>query len=495
LERRTAINLGGALLSAGLLIATFPGFDLSWLAPFALTPLLFAAAREWSPWRRFLIGEAAGIVYWFGVCHWIQFVLARHGDMGELGGWGSFLLFCVLKGLHLGLFTLLAGYVMEKPYAVPAVAALWVGIERTHGPLGFAWMALGNAGIDMTLPMRLAPWLGVYGLSFVFAMLAAALTLMALRRPRRELVWLLVLPGLLVLPELPEVSPPQETAVVAQPNIDLERRWSRGDIDSTVERLSLRSMTAALEAGTVKPRMILWPEVPAPFYYESDPRFREAAHKLARVTRTSFLFGTVAYTADGSPLNSAQLVSPAGEPVVRYDKIKLVPFGEFIPPLFGFVNRITSEAGDFAAGQDVVLMPIEGRQAGVFICYESVFPDLVRRFAGRGAEVFVNLSNDGYFGRSAARYQHLLIARMRAAENRRWIIRATNNGVTVAIDPAGRVRQRLVEEEELAARLGFSYESGTTFYTRYGDWFAWLCLLGGLAAVLLSQVPEYNPEP
>ena len=116
-----------------------------------------------------------------------------------------------------------------------------------------------------------------------------------------------------------------------------------------------------------------------------------------------------------------------------------------------------------------------------------------RRFAGRGAEVFVNLSNDGYFGRSAARHQHLLIARMRAAENRRWIIRATNNGVTVAIDSAGRVRQRLAEDEELAGRLGFSYESETTSYTRYGDWFAWLCLLAGLAAVLLSQVPEYKP--
>ena len=301
LERRTVVNLGSALLSAALLIVIFPGFGISWLAPFALTPLLFAAAREWSPWRRFLIGEAAGIVYWFGVCYWIQFVLAYHGEMGELAGWGAFLLFCVLKALHLALFTLLAGYVMGKPYAIPAVAALWVGIERTHGPLGFAWMALGNAGIDMGLPMRLAPWLGVYGLSFVFAMLAAALALVALRRPRRELAWLLLLPGLLLLPALPEATPAEETAVVTQPNIDLERRWSRGDIDTTIERLSLRTMTAALEPGAANPRMILWPEVPAPFYYESDPKFREAANNLARVTRTSFLFGTVAYTARWLP--------------------------------------------------------------------------------------------------------------------------------------------------------------------------------------------------
>ena len=140
-------------------------------------------------------------------------------------------------------------------------------------------------------------------------------------------------------------------------------------------------------------------------------------------------------------------------------------------------------------------MPVEGHRVGTFICYESVFPHLVRQFVARGSEVLVNLSNDGYFGRSAARYQHLLIARMRAAENRRWILRATNNGVSVAIDPAGRVRQRLAEYEETSARLGFSYESETTFYTRFGDWFAWLCLLSGLAAVLLSQRPVYKHEP
>jgi len=487
------LYLSLAALSAVLLILTFPGMNWNWLAPLALAPLLYAAAKEERPWRRFLLGEAAGFVYWFGVCYWIQFVLAYHGAMGEAAGWGLFVLFSVAKALHMAVFTWLAGYVMEKPYAIPAVAALWVGIERTHGDLGFAWMALGNAGIDMEVPMRLAPWVGVYGLSFVFVMLSVALVLVLLRRPRRQLLWLAALPVMLLLPALPKAAEGTETAVVMQPNIDLERSWSRRSIDRTVDRFAYESMEAAIEAGGPPASLILWPEVPAPFYYGTDPHFRAAADNLARLTRTAFIFGTVAYTGARQPLNSAQLVTPAGKPGPRYDKINLVPFGEFIPPLFGFVNRITSEAGDFVPGTKIVLMPVNGHRAGVFICYESVFPNFVRRFADQGAEVLVNLSNDGYFGHSAARYQHLLIVRMRAAENRRWILRATNDGLSAAIDPAGRVLQRMPGSEELTARFRFSYESETTFYTRHGDWFAWLCLLAGLGAVVLSQFPSYRP--
>lgn len=486
------LNLVLALLSAALLILSFPRFGFTWLAPVALTPLLIAAARQPFAWRRFLMGEAAGIVYWFGVCYWIQFVLSHYGGMSEVGGWGAFLLFCIVKAVHLGVFTLLAGYLMEKPYAIPAVAALWVGIERTHGTFGFAWLTLGNAGIEMSLPMRLAPWVGVYGLSFLFAMLATALALIFMRRPRRELAWLVVIPLLWLLPALPAARKPTKSVTVVQPNISTDQRWSRARLDAITDRLVYLSMQSALSPGVAKPEMIIWPEVPAPFYYESDIRFRDAANNLAKRTGTYFLFGTVAYTKDESPLNSAQLINPDGQPAGRYDKVNLVPFGEFVPPLFGFVNRITREAGDFVPGSKIVVERVGNHRIGTFICYEAVFPNFVRRFAAAGAQLLVNLSNDGYFGHSAARYQHLLIARMRAAENRRWLIRSTNNGITVAIDPAGRIRERLPPDTLTAARLKFNYINSTTFYTRHGDWFAWLCLGLGLLGVLVAQIPVYR---
>jgi apolipoprotein N-acyltransferase len=476
------LNLALALVTAALLVLTFPGFGFAVLAVVALTPLLVAMAREPSALRRLLIGEAAGIVYWCGTCYWIQFVLNVHGGMGVLESWGAFFLFGAYKALQMAVFTLAAGPLMRRAYAVPAVAALWVAIERTHGPFGFAWHTLGNAGIDMSVPLRLAPFTGVYGLSFVFVMLSAAVALVVLRRRRREMAWVLALPLLYLLPRVPEPSPGQERATLVQPNISETEDWTPTSFAGTLTRLRLLSLQAT-GASTRPPRLVVWPEVPAPFVYDSDPVFRSEAQDIARTSRSAFLFGAVAHNPAGAPLNSAFMIGPGGEFLGRYDKIHLVPFGEFIPPMFSFVNRITQEAGDFAAGTRIVLFRSDGRSVGTFICYEAALPHSARRFAAAGAEVLVNISNDGYFGHSAAQDQHLKIVRMRAIENRRWILRSTNNGITAAIDPAGRVLERLPADRAAALQAHYSYISAQTVYTKYGDWFPLLCAAAGLLAL------------
>lgn len=486
------LNLALPLLSAVLLIAVFPDWQLEFLAPFALAPLLFASARERRPLVRFLCGEAAGFVYWFGVCYWIRFVLETHGGMSPALSWLAFLLFCAAKALHLAVFAWLAGYLMPNCYAIPAAAALWAGIERTHAPLGFAWLALGNAGSGMSVPARLAPYTGVYGLSFVFAMLSAAVAVAMLRRPRRQLAWLALLAALPLLPGLPQPSAPASSAALVQPNVAGTEDWDAAKTEALHDRLVLRSLEAALDPAP-PPSLIAWPEMPAPLYIDRDAAFRERIERLARAARTPVLAAVVAFSESGEPLNSAVLISSQGAVVDRYDKIQLVPFGEFVPPLFGWVNRVTSEAGDFAAGSRVVVFPVNGHKLGAFICYESAFPHLVRRFARGGAEVLFNLSNDGYFGRSAARRQHLELVRMRAIENRRWIVRATNDGVTAVIDPSGRITERLEPYREAAARARFSFLTETTFYTRRGDWFAWLCLLAGLGASLAARFRKETP--
>ncbi len=481
------LNFALAIATGVLLILTFPDANFSFLAAVALTPLLVALAREARPLRRALLGYVAGIAYWAGACYWIQFVLEVHGGMGFWGSRGSFLLFCLYKALHLAAFALAAGAVVRRAYAIPAVAALWVAIERTHANLGFAWQALGNAGIGMGVPLRLAPITGVYGLSFVFVMMSTAFALVALRRNRRELAWLLALPLLYLLPSLPEAQPGTESAVLVQPNISESTDWETRTIEQSYTRLSYLSLKAALSDPEAPPRLIVWPEVPAPYVYDGDPRFRQQAEALARLARTYFLFGTVAHTAAGAPLNSAVLLGPGGDYVGRYDKMNLVPLGEYVPPVLAFANRITQETGDFEPGSRLVVFRAGGRGVGAFICYEAVLPHFVRRFAAGGAEVFVNMSNDGYFGRSAAREQHLQIVRMRAAENRRWILRSTNDGLTVAIDPAGRILTRVPPFEEVAQRAAYSYVSAQTTYTRYGDWFPLLCTVVGLAALLHSH--------
>ncbi len=481
------MNLALALGSGILLVLIFPDFNFTILAPLVLAPLLIACARERSWKRRFILGWASGFLFWFAVCYWIQFVLEVHGGMGRWGGWGTFVLFALLKGMYTATFAALVGNVMRTPWAIPGAAALWTAIEYAHGTiglawvgLGFAWLDLGNAAIDMPLLPRLAPITGVWGLSFALAMIGCAIAIAFLRRPATHYVALASFALLPLLPQLPSPHAGNERVRVVQPNIDTEAEWTSETLAQLEQRMVLLSEPADAP-------LIVWPEAPAPFY-PSQPSFRKYVGDLARDAHATILIGGVGYTTSGSPLNSAFLFKPDGEMAAeRYDKIQLVPFGEYVPDAFGWVNRITHEIGDFVPGTRIVTFPADGYRIGAFICYESAFGNLVRQFTKSGASVLVNLSNDGYFGHSAAREQHLELVRMRAAENRRWVLRATNDGITAMIDPAGREIARLPLYTQTSAVFRYNPESGLTPYVRFGDWFAWLSLAGGIAAIAASR--------
>jgi apolipoprotein N-acyltransferase len=469
-----------AIASSALLVLLFPQYSLIWLAPIALTPLLIACARE-DRWRwRFALGYAAGFAYWFGLCHWVQATLSKYGGISGGAAWALFALMCLAKAVQMGVFAALAGPLFRSPLAVPAIAALWVVVEWTHAWTGFEWLNLGNAGTNMTVPLRLAPITGVWGLSFTFALMSAGIACLILRLPRVWFAWLLLLPGLYLLPPIPPVERGAAAAILAQPNISDDAEWSPDLVEQTRRRLTMLSLSPVLSRDA-DIDLVVWPEMPAPFY-DSDPAFTGMVAKVAAASNASVLTGVVSRAQDGAPLNSAMLTGPDGRIISRYDKVHLVPFGEFVPwPLGALTKKVSSEAGDFETGNRVVVSSVGQHRIGTFICYESVFPEYVRKFAGSGAEVLFNLSNDSWFGKSAARYQHLQIVRMRAAENQRWILRATNNGITAAIDPAGRVVRVANEYEELAARFRYQYRKDLTLYTRFGDWFVAVCLLLVLA--------------
>lgn len=480
------MNLALAVTTAVLLAALFPPYNVPMLAPVALAPLLYASMREGSWRKRFLLGELSGIVYWLLHCYWINHVLATHGGLAGPVGWFTLFLFALLKGLHMAVFATLAGWLMESRLAILSVPALWVGLERTHGEFGFQWLLLGNAAMEMSVPLRLAPIVGVYGVSFVLGMLGTGLALAALRRPRMELAPLAALVLLYAAPPLPIVAPPRQQAAVMQPNVPQDARWDDASFTRLVDRVFRSSANAALDMGQPKPDLILWPESPAPFFFDSDVAFTEAARSLARSTRTHFLFGAVAYTPQQQQLNAALMLGPSGEELSRYAKMYLVPFGEFVPPMFFWINKITKEAGDSTPGTRIEVPRVDGHGVGGFICYESAFPELVRRFTDQGSELLINLTNDGYFGRTGARQQHLLLARMRAVENGRWLLRPTNDGYTVSIDPTGTIREQLPPFEAVTGRLHFNWIAEKTPYTRYGDWFPWLCLLLGTGLALTA---------
>jgi len=265
--------------------------------------------------------------------------------------------------------------------------------------------------------------------------------------------------------------------------------WTKEYFDATLRDLSAISLKpsanpASQSADPVSRSLIAWPENPAPFY-ASDLFFRDAISNIARQSNTWVIAGNVGTPvgmAMGSATqfyNSGSLVSPDGQWVARYNKIHLVPFGEYVPfrRLFSFAGGLTKEVGDFSQGTSRQPLNAGGEKLGVFICYESIFPDEIRRLSANGAQVFVNISNDGWYGDSGAYAQHLKQARMRAAENARWLLRDTNTGVTASIDPFGRVVATVPRKTRTALLAPYALSSVTTFYTRHGDWFAYLCAI------------------
>ena len=481
------INWILALATAALLVFVFPGFNFVWFAPIALSPLLIACMRE-PRWRaRFILGYAAGFVYWFGLCNWIQWTLEHHAGVSSAVAWMLFTLFCLAKAVQMGVFAALSGPLMMRRYGPPCVAALWVAIEWTHSWTGFEWLNLGNAASGMSVPLRLAPFTGVWGLSFVLALISAVVAAALMRRQKFASAWLIVLLALYLLPEVPAPQRGDSVAVVVQPNLDDEMVWSTELLHRVEERMSSLSLSLAVAPTD----LIVWPEAPAPFY-DYDPEFVGVLSSMAKTAQAGVLAGVVAR----GPLNSALLIDRAGAVVSRYDKVNLVPFGEFVPWPFGLVTqKVSTEAGDFVPGKNVVVSALGAHRIGTFICYESVFPSYIRKFAAAGAEALFNISNDSWFGKSQARYQHLLIVRMRAVENRRWIVRGTNNGISGVIDPAGRLVHTLPEYQEAAGRLSYRYRRDLTFYTRYGDWFVLLCALLAVVGQVGNLRPIGNRPP
>jgi len=375
---------------------------------------------------------------------------------------------------------------------------LWVAVELLRAyVVSFPWLLLGTSQIDNLPLARLASVTGVYGVSFEIALVNTVFAAtMLVHRRRRVPMLVAALTGAVVLQAtiLVKVEPSEEVAhaTLVQQNVPIERQWTYEGYKRLVDELSALSQTPKAGKDASVAPLIIWPESPAPF--ETDDRlFSESTAALARKERSWLLAGVTAVQPAAKPgepeqvYNSALLLSPSGAVAQRYDKVHLVPWGEYIPFswAFGFAKSLTHEVGTFASG-GVERTPLEvgAHRYGVFICYESVFPHEVRRFAERGAEVFVNISNDGWFGDSGAPWQHLNMARMRAVENHRWLLRATNTGVTAAIDPMGRVVAVASRNQRVALDAPYGLLSETTFYTRYGDWFPILCAIISITGLL-----------
>jgi apolipoprotein N-acyltransferase len=524
-------------LSAGLLELPFPlaGPLPAWrtvFAWFALVPLLWALLSSACvdrprPLRRgFLLGYLCGVLWYGGNCYWVRDVMLHYGDMPLAAPTLLLVGFSLYLGLYFGLFGMSLLLVRRATgstrLALAAAPFLWTAMELAASRItSFPWDQLGYSQVDNALLCQLAPWTGVYGISFVLmaanALLAGGLLLdRCPQEPIRDKrLWTLAgvallmggMAGFFLTSPKPAAT---ATAMLIQPNLDVadDNLWSRpGEWDRHIaefKRLADEQcktyiagipQTGAPTGEIVcppyasHPDLIVWPESPAP-YVEDDARFQQSLVALARQEQAPLVVGSLGtdFSTDEQlwhDYNSALIVSADGARVGRYDKIHLVPFGEYIPfqHLLTFAHKLTGRVSSFTRGGERKVFRLNGHRYGVFICYEAVFAVEVRQFAQLGAEVLVNVSDDAWYGDTSAPWQHLNMARMRAIENRRWILRDTNNGVTAAIDPYGQVRQSIPRHQTDALPAGYGFRDDITFYTAHGDLFAWACAILALGVV------------
>src|SRR5258708_7639077 len=512
-----------AVLSAILQVLIFPLPNLYWLSWVAVAPLLVAILRARRPdtlqlegaakflpahlGQGFLLGWFTGILWYCGNCYWVYSTMKQYGGINAFGAAGLLFLFALYLGLYHGLFGLIVSWLarggsrLGNGLVTSPFGGVSVELARTR-ITGFPWDLLGITQVDNIPLARITTFTGVYGVSLEIMIVNAAFAAAFLVRRNRRSLLLAALAAAFVLQiarwiPAPPV-PADHTALLVQENIPVldSSDWTTQYFADTLADLSHLSLTPPGSEQS-RPQLIVWPESPAPFY-SGDPLFRGAVSQIAVSARSWMVVGNVGVeNASMSPqhatqiFNSATLVAPNGAWGGRYDKIHLVPFGEYVPfkEWFSFAGGLTKEVGDFSRGAARQPLPAGDQKLGVFICYESIFPDDIRQFANNGARVFVNISNDGWYGDSGAYAHHLKQARMRAGGNARWLLRDTNTGVTASIDPYGRVVQTVPRKVRTALAASYALSNDTTFYTRHGDWFAYGCAIISLGAIVVALTP------
>ncbi len=496
--------------AAGLLTAAaFPKIGFDYLAWFSVIPL-FIAINGLSGWKRFRLGFLAGFIHYIAVLYWVVYVMHEYGHLQLVACVPILLLFSLYLALYFGLFTLIAGAWRSPAAFALQSAALWTALEyiRAHLLTGFPWALMGHAFYRRLHLIQISDIVGAYGVSFAVVLVNAAffLFLVHIQRGRwgnstitpRHLVIsggvaVIVLAvsfgyGIQRLEEIRRlmVIAPKLTVSVVQGNIDQSMKWNRKNRNKTIEKYIRLSRKAARR----HPRLIVWPETAAPFYYRYNAPLTRQLNSGIRNIDADFLIGAPSFDKTGDKtrlFNSAYLVeAPTGRILGTYEKVHLVPYGEYVPfkKWMPFLGKLVAEVGDFSPGKKGDTISRNGYTLGVLICYEIIFPRLSRALVKNGADLLVNITNDAWFGRTSAAYQHFSTAVFRAVENKRTLVRSANTGISGFIDPTGRIRTETQLFVADTKTIHTSLMHIKTIYTKYGDVFAFLCLAASFINIL-----------
>jgi apolipoprotein N-acyltransferase len=455
-------------------------------------------SRKPVPLRALIIGWAVGTVFFYATCYWLTYSMIHYGGLPTVVAYLLLVPGAIVIGIFPGFAMMLVAMATKRWGLIALLLApvVWTAFEWIRlGVTGQLWNALGYSQAFQSILLGPATFGGVYAVSFMIVMVNAATTFaIVARRSIWSLASALLLIGLVavvtgyssVLATRNSYSEPYLNVVAIQPNVPMTLVKSAAELSELRARHVTMTSDALKNFSTDKPRLVIWPESPMNFTYAADLGLQSMIASFTRTNQTSLLFNSLEPAPDGGSYNSALLVNEQGRLIAQYDKIRLMPFGEYVPlpQWLPGASLISGMVGEFTPGDKYTLMPIANHRAGVFICIESAYPWIARRMTAEGADLLINISNDGYLGPTAVMRQHLANAIFRAAENGRPLLRVTNTGLTAQISAIGNV-QNLTASFQADVR---SWQVGPgskhdTFYTQNGDLFVHIC--AAITAILL----------
>ncbi|MBK9215347.1 MAG: apolipoprotein N-acyltransferase [Chloracidobacterium sp.] len=505
-----------ALVAAGLLILAFPDFEWWWTAWFALVPLMWAVERQKeSVTACFLLGWLFGTAFFFGTCWWLTYAPIHYAAVPWPLAYLLILIACLGAGVFPGIFAALLSIRIKRLGVAGAGSAVWVWVATEfarYWVTGNDWNAVGySLAFAGPLFNSIAAYGGVLLVSGLVVLINTSVFQLALifrewGLPSKVVAMIagyaLVLAIALFLVSGPETAEPvagqRNSAIIGlQPNVPMSGLDSR-----RLEQLRQRQIDLAeAEISRLRatnnelPTTVILPESPMNFMYNDDREFQQFIGEFARRNDVSVLFNSAEPDAtNGKYFNSAVMVGADGKILDQYDKLYLLPFGEAVPrPLDGIMPGFV---GNFSYGREYDLLPVGDAKAGVMICFESHFGQLSREYVRNGADVIIEMTNDGYLGPTPVLRQHLANAVFRAVETNRPVIRVTNVGITAYIDEKGTVLDPLPVYQEGTRTWTVSKSDGSqTFYVKYGDWFAWLCSVVTLGLLIFGFPTRRSESP
>jgi len=497
-----------AVCSGLLLTGAFPKFGYHWMAWFALVPLL-TAIRGQNAKLSFQIGFAAGLVHFLTLVYWVAYTMRTYGYLPWPVCISVLVLLSAVLALYVAVFSAAVASLNLKPAAgILMIPVIWVATEYLRALLftGFPWELLGHSQYRNLHIIQISDMFGVYGVSALIALVNTIIAFLIPHRigktPRENiagkkftvaavcatfllfiLTWAYGEWRLRTIDRQGKSSPAVLAAVV-QGNVEQSVKWNPDFQAATVDKY----LRLSKEIIGHRPDIVVWPETALPFYFGHNKPLTERVVRGLQKMKADFLIGSPAFSRQAGTVNyynSAFLTDSNGRVHGKYDKAHLVPFGEYVPlkRWLPFLGKMVAQVGDFAAGRVGETVTWQDHRLGVLICYEAIFPYISRAVVNNGAALLVNITNDAWYGTTAAPHQLFTMTVFRAIENRRALVRAANTGISGFVDPAGRILSNTDLFKEDTAAMEVPLLSGRTLYTRFGDSFAQLALALAVALV------------